>query len=51
VSYFEPGNGKTKQGYLWTTHAPGVEVVFHWETGRGSACLENIVPVNFRGVL
>jgi len=26
-------------------------VVFHWETGRGAACLENIVPVNFRGVL
>ena len=26
-------------------------MVFHWETGRGAACLENIVPVNFRGVL
>jgi transposase len=51
VSYLEPGNGKTKQGYLWTAHAPGLDAVFHWETGRGAACLENIVPVNFRGVL
>lgn len=51
VSYLAPGNGKTKQGYLWTAHAPGLDVVFHWETGRGAACLENIVPVNFRGVL
>ena len=51
VSYLAPGNGKTKQGYLWTAHAPGLDAVFHWETGRGAACLENIVPVNFRGVL
>ena len=51
VSYLAPGNGKTKQGYLWTAHAPGLDVVFHWETGRGAICLENIVPVNFRGAL
>ena len=51
VSYLEPGNGKTKQGYLWIAHAPGLDAVFHWETGRGATCLENIVPVNFRGVL
>ena len=51
MSYLEPGNGKAKQGYLWTAHAPGHDAVFHWETGRGAACLENIVPVNFRGVL
>ena len=31
--------------------APGLDAVFHWETGRGAACLENIVPVNFPGVL
>jgi transposase len=51
VSYLEPGNGKTKKGYLWTAHAPGLDAVFHWETGRSAACLENIVPMNFRGVL
>ena len=26
-------------------------VLFHWETGRGAACLENIIPVDFSGVL
>ncbi len=26
-------------------------MLFHWETGRGAACLENIIPVDFSGVI
>ena len=51
VRYLAPGNGKTKQGYLWTANRPGVAVAYRWETGRAAACLENLVPVDFTGTL
>jgi transposase len=51
VNYLEPGHGRTKQGYLWTGSHPGGDVFFRWETSRATACLENIVPVNFQGTL
>jgi len=51
VKYLSPGLGKTGQGYLWTVCCPGESVFFHWETSRGADCLENIIPVNFRGLL
>ena len=51
IRYLAPGNGKTKLGYLWTCGVPRGDVLFHWETGRGAACLENIIPVDFKGVL
>jgi transposase len=44
VNYLEPGNGKTKQGYLWTGSRPGGDVFFRWETSRSAACLDNIIP-------
>jgi transposase len=50
IRYLEPGHGKTKLGYLWTYGTPKEDVVFHWETSRAAACLENILPVEFRGV-
>jgi hypothetical protein len=49
VDYLEPGNGKTKQGYLWTCNKPGGDVFYRWEISRAAACLDNIIPVNFTG--
>ena len=51
IDYLEPGNGKTKQGYLWTGSRPGGDVFFHWETSRATACLHNIIPPNFTGTI
>ena len=51
VDYLAPGNGKTKQGYLWTCSRPGGEVFYRWETSRAANCLENIVPVDFKGTV
>jgi transposase len=51
VAYLEPGNGKTKQGYLWVCNQPGGSVVYHWHTSRAAACIEKIIPVDFKGVL
>lgn len=51
VEYLAPGNGQTKQGYLWTAHRPGGDVLYRWETSRAAACLENLVPVDFTGTI
>lgn len=51
VDYLEPGNGKTKQGYLWTCSRPGGDVFYRWETSRAAACLDNIIPVDFKGTV
>lgn len=51
IDYLEPGNGKTKQGYLWTCSRPRGDVFYRWETSRAAACLDNIIPVNFNGII
>lgn len=51
IDYLEPGNGKTKQGYLWTGSRPQADVFFHWETSRAAACLHNVIPPTFTGTL
>jgi transposase len=51
INYLEPGNGKTKQGYLWTGNRPGGDVFYHWETSRATACLDNLIPANFSGLV
>ena len=51
IDYLEPGNGKTKQGYLWTGSRPGGDVFFHWETSRATACLDNLIPATFTGTI
>ena len=51
VRYLAPGNGSTKLGYLWTCGVPRGDVIFHWETSRAAACLENIIPADFCGTL
>jgi transposase len=51
VEYLEPGYGKTKQGYLWTVCRPGKDVSYWWNTSRAPACLEVIVPADFKGTV
>ena len=51
INYLDPGNGKTRQGYLWTGNQPGGDVCFHWATSRAAACLGDIVPANFNGTI
>jgi len=51
IDYLEPGNGTTKQGYLWTSCRPGGDVFFHWATSRAAACLQEVVPLDFTGTL
>jgi transposase len=51
IEYLEPGNGATKLGYLWTCARPGGDTVFAWHTSRAAACLENIIPADFRGTV
>ena len=51
VDYLEPGNGKTKQGYLWACSRPGGDVFYRWETSRAAACLDKVITVDFTGTL
>ena len=51
VDFLAPGNGKTKTGYFWTTSRPGGDVVYQWETSRAAACLDNVLPVDFKGTV
>jgi transposase len=51
LEYLEPGNGKTKQGYLWTVNRPEGEVFYCWHTSRAAACLEEIMPADFAGIM
>jgi len=51
IKYLDPGRGKTGQGYLWVVSQPGGDVSFNWQTSRAATCLENIIPVDFGGVL
>jgi transposase len=51
VEYLEPGYGKTKQGYLWTVCRPAKDVFYWWNTSRAAACLDEIVPADFKGTV
>lgn len=51
VKYLSPGNGQTRQGYLWTCKRPGGEACFSWATSRASHCLEKVIPADFSGVV
>jgi transposase len=51
VEYLEPGYGKTRQGYLWTVCRPGQDVFYWWNTSRAAACLDVIVPADFKGTV
>lgn len=51
IEYLQPGNGETKQGYLWTLKRPEGDAVFVWRTSRSAQCLSNIIPADFQGVI
>lgn len=51
INYLEPGNGKTRQGYLWTANRPGGGVFYSWQTSRAAVCLDEIIPQNFTGII
>ncbi len=51
VEYLSPGNGETKQGYLWACKRPGADVSFTWATSRAALCLERIIPADFTGTV
>ncbi len=57
VRYLEPGNGKTKQGYLWAVNCPrcahrsASAIFFEWHASRAASCLEAIVPAGWGGKL
>lgn len=51
IDYLEPGNGKTKQGYLWTCARPKGDVIFQWETSRAAECLQKLIAVDFTGTM
>jgi len=51
VEYLSPGNGQTKQGYLWACKRPGCDVSFTWATTRAARCLDRIIPADFTGTV
>ncbi len=51
VEYLSPGNGQTKQGYLWACKRPGADVSFTWATSRAAHSLERIIPADFTGTV
>jgi transposase len=51
INYLEPGNGKTKQGYLWTVNRPGGDGFYQWQTSRAATCLDHLVPARFTGII
>src|SRR5271155_1885575 len=51
VRYLAPGNGKTKTGYFWTASRPDGDAVYQWEISRAAACLDKVLPVDFKGTV
>ena len=53
LKYQDPERqGVCGTGYLWVIHNPVRKVsLFVWRTGRGAACLDDIVPADFSGII
>jgi len=51
VEYLSPGNGQTRQGYLWACKRPGADVSFTWATTRAARFLDRIIPADFTGTV
>lgn len=53
VRYQDPKRkGVCATGYLWVFYNPIRNICyFEWRTSRGSACLQDIVPADFQGIL
>ena len=53
IKYQDPERkGVCGTGYFWVFHNPVRNLsYFAWRTGRGTACLESIVPASFKGII
>ena len=51
IRYLDPGNGSSKSGYFWTASYPGGDALYTWQTSRGASSLDNVVPIDFSGVI
>ncbi|MEO6751103.1 MAG: transposase [Chthoniobacteraceae bacterium] len=51
IEYLEPGHGRTRLSCLWTCARPGGDAVFAWHTSRAAACLESLLPRDWRGTV
>ena len=53
IKYQDPERkGVCGTGYFWVFHNPVRNLsYFAWRTGRGTACLESIVPADFKGII
>lgn len=50
VDYLDPGNGKTRRGYLWVFHVPGKGVYIQWYPSREAKCLRDMLN-GFNGTM
>jgi len=50
IAYLEPGQGKNKQGHLWTGSRPGSDGFFRWKTA-GHRVPAQCYPVDFQGTV
>lgn len=46
IHYLEPGCGKARQGYLWTSSIPGGSVLYHWQKGRDQSGIDHLLGMN-----
>lgn len=51
IRYLSSGKGKCAQGYFWVSSIPYGDVIYHWQTGRGADCVNQILDKNFKGTL
>ena len=53
IKYQDPERkGVCGTGYFWVFHNPVRNLsYFAWRTGRGAACLQSIVPADFKGII
>lgn len=43
VRYLDPGEGKARTGYLWTSNIPGGSVYYHWQAGRDQSGITGVL--------
>jgi len=43
IRFLEPGNGKARTGYLWTSNIPGGSVLYHWQAGRDQSGIDALL--------
>jgi transposase len=43
IRYLDPGHGKARNGYLWTSNIPGGNVLYRWHEGRDRGALTGLL--------